>query len=733
MPAAPPRMRRDELLLKVTGMTCAGCAAAVQKAVEARPGVSSASVSVTDGLASVVGERLDPAGIVEAIRQRGFDASPLEDRPAPAELRSEIELRQIREQRQWRNRAIIGIGLWGPMALVHWLAAGAAWVPWFLLVGATVVLATAGGGFYRSAFAAARRRTTNMDTLIAMGATTAYVYSLVVLGMRLAGSTLPHQLYFTEAAALLGIISLGHWMESRASAKAGSAVRELLELQPDQAEIVDADGSLRLIASAAVEPGDRMLIRPGARVPVDGVVTEGASALDEAVVTGESVAVDKAPGDTVVAGSLNTTGRLVVEATVDGHHTTIARIAQIVQRAQTGKANIQRLADKVCAVFVPAVLSIALLTFVAWWIASLLTGDPSKLITGVIATVTVLIISCPCALGLATPMAVMVGAGSAGKRRILVKSALALEQAGRVKRVVFDKTGTLTTGRAEVLEIHPTDGSMPADEALRLAAAVEAPSEHPVARAIVRAAQERGLEVPAVSEFRANPGEGVRGLVEGRTIEVGREEEAACRVLVDGRPVATITVADPLRADAAEAIRQLVEMGLAVTMLSGDRRAVAERVGRELGLGPDQIEAEATPESKSRFVKALGAGTVMVGDGINDAAALAEADLGIAMASGTNIAIESAEVVIPGDRVTAVPETIHIARRTLATIKQNLFFAFVYNAAAIPIAALGLLGASGPLWAAAAMGLSDITVIGNALRLKRSLSGRAGPGAAPRA
>ena len=733
MPAAPPQMRRDELLLKVTGMTCAGCAAAVQKAVEARPGVSSASVSVTDGMASVVGEGLDPAGIVEAIRQRGFDAAPLDDRPAPAELRSEIELRQIREQRQWRNRAIIGIGLWGPMALVHWLAGGAAWVPWILLAGSTVVLATAGGGFYRSAFAAARRRTTNMDTLIAMGATTAYVYSLVGLGARLADSSVAHQLYFTEAAALLGIISLGHWMESRASAKAGSAVRELLGLQPDQAEVVDADGSLRLIASATVVPGDRMLIRPGARVPVDGVVTEGDSAVDEAVVTGESVAVDKAPGDPVVAGSLNTTGRLVVEATVDGHHTTIARIAAIVQRAQTSKANIQRLADRVCAVFVPAVLSIALLTFVAWWIASLLTGDPSKLITGVIATVTVLIISCPCALGLATPMAVMVGAGSAGKRNILIKSALALELAGRVKRVVFDKTGTLTTGRTEVLEVRPTDASLDADEALRLAAAVEAPSEHPVARAIVRAAQERGLEVPAVSEFRAIPGEGVRGLVEGRTIEVGREETASCRLLVDGRPVASITIADALRADAAEAIRQLVEMGLAVTMLSGDRRAVAERVGRELGLGPDQIEAEATPESKSRLVKSLGAGTVMVGDGINDAAALAEADLGIAMASGTNIAIESAEVVIPGDRVTAVPETIHIARRTLATIKQNLFFAFVYNAAAIPIAALGLLGTSGPLWAAAAMGLSDITVIGNALRLKRSLSGRAGPGAAPRA
>ena len=727
MPAAPPQMRRDELLLKVTGMTCAGCAAAVQKAVEARPGVSSASVSVTDGMASVVGEGLDPDGIVEAIRQRGFDAAPMDDRPAPAELRSEIELRQAREERQWRNRAIIGIGLWGPMALVHWLAGGAAWVPWILLAGSTVVLATAGGGFYRSAFAAARRRTTNMDTLIAMGATTAYVYSLVGLGARLADSSVAHQLYFTEAAALLGIISLGHWMESRASAKAGSAVRELLGLQPDQAEVVDADGSLRLIASATVVPGDRMLIRPGARVPVDGVVTEGDSAVDEAVVTGESVAVDKAPGDPVVAGSLNTTGRLVVEATVDGHHTTIARIAAIVQRAQTSKANIQRLADRVCAVFVPAVLSIALLTFVAWWIASLLTGDPSKLITGVIATVTVLIISCPCALGLATPMAVMVGAGSAGKRNILIKSALALEQAGRVKRVVFDKTGTLTTGRAEVLEVRPADASLDADEALRLAAAVEAPSEHPVARAIVRAARERGLEVPAVSEFRAIPGKGVRGLVEGRTIEVGREETASCRLLVDGRPVASITIADALRTDAAEAIRQLVEMGLAVTMLSGDRRAVAERVGRELGLGPDQIEAEATPESKSRLVKSLGAGTVMVGDGINDAAALAEADLGIAMASGTNIAIESAEVIIPGDRVTAVPETIHIARRTLATIKQNLFFAFVYNAAAIPIAALGLLGTSGPLWAAAAMGLSDITVIGNALRLKRSLSRGGGP------
>ena len=714
MPVSTIEKPRRELQLKVTGMHCASCAAAVQGAIEAKPGVRSASVSVIDGLATVLGENLHTETIVDAVRDRGYHAEPIIDRPAPAELRSEIELRQARQERQWRFRAIVGLGIWAPMALLHWTVS-AVWVPWVMLIGSTIVLATAGAGFYRSAIAAALRRTTNMDTLIAIGATTAYVFSLVVFVMQLSGRALEQPLYFAEAAALLGIISLGHWLEARATAKAGSAVRELLHLQPDEAELVDEHGQVRTIASAEVQPGDRMLVRPGARVPVDGTVVEGASDVDQAVVTGESVPVSKTCGDLVVAGSVNTTGRLVVEATVDGHHTTIARIAELVQRAQSSKANIQRLADRVCAVFVPAVLTIALVTFLGWWIA----GDLPK---GVVATVTVLIISCPCALGLATPMAVMVGAGAASRHGILVKSAVALELAGRARHVVFDKTGTLTAGQPTLSEIHPADQSVTEESMLRLAAAVEAPSEHPIGRAIVRAAQQRQLDIPVVSGFQAIPGEGVRGKVDGQLVEVRRSESMTCRVLVDGQEVGMMMVADALRDDAAKAVARLHEMGLTVTMLSGDRLAVAQAVGREVGLDPSEIEADATPESKAELVAKLPPGSVMIGDGINDAAALAEADLGIAMASATNIAIESADVVIPSDHVLAVPETIELARKTLSTIKQNLFFAFCYNVAAIPAAALGFLGPHGPLIAAVAMGASDITVIGNALRLKRHLA-----------
>ena len=697
-----------ELRLKVSGMHCASCAATVQRAIEAGPGVRSATVSFTDGTATVLGSDLEPKTLVQAVRDRGYDAQPMVGATAPADQRSEIEVRQAHQEQRWRYRAIVALGIWAPMAVLHWLVDGP-WVPWVLLVGATVVMATAGWGFYRSAAAAARHRTTNMDTLIALGATTAYGFSLVVLVGQLAGVAVDQPLYFSEAAALLGLISLGHWLEARATAKAGSAVRDLLELQPDRAETVQDDGTTRTIPSAEIEPGQRLLIRPGARIPVDGEVLEGESEIDESLVTGESLPVLRRPGDQVVAGSMNTTGRLILAATVDGRHTTVARIAEIVQRAQASKAKVQRLADRVCAVFVPAVICIAALTFAGWWIA----GDLPK---GVVATVTVLIISCPCALGLATPMAVMVGAGAASRRGILIKSAVAFEQAGVARHVVFDKTGTLTTGALAVTDVQPT-GSLAADEVLRLAAAVEAPSEHPIGRAIVAAAADRGLTVPPVSGFEADPGRGVRGRVDGRLVEAGRDDgPATCRVLLDGNQVGTLSVSDRVRDDAAEAIRQLRALGLTVTMLSGDQPAAAFAIGRAIGLTRQDIVAGATPESKMAYVSERPA--VMVGDGINDAAALAAADLGIAMASGTNIAIESADVVIPGRHVTAVPTTILLARRTLTTIRQNLFFAFIYNAVAIPVAALGLLGSSGPLVAAAAMGLSDLTVIGNALRLK---------------
>ena len=706
--------------MKVTGMHCASCAATVQRAIEADPQVRSASVSVTNGLATVLGDSLQPQRLVQAVQARGFDAEPITAPPAPAELRSDIELRQRRQEALWRFRAIVGLGLWAPLALIHWTV-DASWVPWILLAGATIVLATAGAGFYRSAIAAALRRTTNMDTLIAIGATTAYVFSLVVFIMQLAGSAIDQPLYFTEAAALLGLISLGHWLEAHASAKAGSAVRELLELQPEQAELIESDGQTRLIASADVQPNDRMLIRPGARVPVDGEVVDGSSDVDESVVTGESIPVEKSVGDTVVAGSVNTTGRLVVKATVDGHHTTIARIAELVQRAQSSKADIQRLADRVCAIFVPAVLLIALATIAGWTVLSLLSGDVSHFTTGVIAAVTVLIISCPCALGLATPMAVMVGAGAASQHGILVKSAESLERAGRSKLVIFDKTGTLTTGRPTTKHIEVEDRSFTEDEVLRLAAAVEAPSEHPIARAIVRSAKERDITLPNVTDFKAVPGIGVQGTVDGRFVQITRDDQATCQVVVDDKRIATLLITDEIRPDARKAVDQLRAMGLSVRMLSGDRRAVAESIGRDLGFSEQEIEAEATPQTKASLIANLPVGSAMVGDGINDAAALAGADLGIALASGTTIAIESADVVIPGEHVMAVPETISLARRTLATIKQNLFFAFLYNVAAIPAAAFGLLGPHGPLIAAAAMGASDVTVIGNALRLKRRL------------
>jgi Cu+-exporting ATPase len=713
---ATPSLARDtseEVRLRITGMSCAGCAAAVQRAVEGQPGVSSASVSVTQAMATITGRSLDSASLIRLIEAHGYGAAPLEEEPAPAEVRSEIELRQIRSERQWRFRAVVGLGLWIPMAILHWTVA-APWVDWALLAGSTIVLATAGAGFYRSAARAAMRRTTNMDTLIAIGATAAYVFSLVVFISRLLGHDLGQPLYFGEAAALLGIISLGHYLEARATARAGSAVRELLELQPDDAERLDEHGRVQAIPSAEIRPGDRILVRPGGRMPVDGLVVDGEADIDESVVTGEALPVRKTRGDNTVAGALNMTGRLVIKAAVDGRHTTVSRIAQLVQQAQASKANIQRLADRVCAIFVPAVLSIAALTMIGWSIF----GAPA---TAVIAAVTVLIISCPCALGLATPMAVMVGAGAASRRGILIKSASALERAGVAKRVIFDKTGTLTTGRAAVTEIDLADETTNEDDLLRLAASVEAVSEHPIARAIVQAAYARSIELRPVSGFRALPGEGVRGEVAGRTVQVLRDESASCRVVADDVLLGTLTVSDRPRPDAQEAINRLRALGLSVTMLSGDRRDRAEAVGRSLGLSADEVRAEATPESKQALVDEGGAGIIMVGDGINDAAALAQADLGIAIASGTNIAIESADVVIPGDRVAAVPETIDLARRTLRTIKQNLFFAFIYNAAMIPIAALGLLGPHGPLIAAIAMGCSDVTVVGNALRLKAQL------------
>ena len=712
-----------ELRLKVTGMTCAGCASTVRNAIESRPGVDMASVSATDGSATVCGSELQISEIIEAIESKGFGAEQIAELASASERKSEIEQRQRQHETMWRYRAIVGMGLWLPLELFHWFSptAWSAWMPWGMFFGSTIVILFAGYGFYRSAIRAALRGTTNMDTLIAIGATTAYVYSCV----RLFGS-FGQPMYFAEASGLLGIVSLGHWFEARASAKAGSAVRELLELQPEIAERLNAQGEAEIIPSAAVQPGDHLLVRPGGRVPVDGMVIEGESDIDEAIVTGESIPVAKTVGDAVVAGVTNTTGRLIITANVDGRNTTISRIADLVQRAQTSRANIQRLADKISSIFVPAVITIAAVTFLIWW---LIVGNFA---VGLVSAVTVLIISCPCALGLATPMAVMVGTGAASKKGILIKSAAALERAGRATTIIFDKTGTLTLGQPVVQVITLQNGaSITEDRLLQLAAAVEQPSEHPIAKAIVAAAHARNIDVPSAANFRAIPGQGVEGTVDGQHILIQRDAVASCQVFIDNNRIGTITVADKARDDAKHAIESLHQLDLRVEMLTGDRQSIATEIGSAIGLSSDEVIADATPESKAAHLDKIADQAIMVGDGMNDAAALATASVGVAMASGTSIAIESADVVIPGDRVTSVPDLIHIARETLRTIKQNLFFAFFYNAIMIPVAALGLLGESGPLYAAIAMGLSDITVIGNALRLRmklqRQLSGQDAP------
>jgi len=722
-----PVTGNGELDLRVEGMHCAGCVARVRKTLENQPGVSSADVNLNEGRAHVAGDDLDVDHLITAVRDSGYDAEAIEEGESPAEQRSEIEQRQRASERAWRRRALIGLVVWVPMAILHWTGAAldwhGIWLAIVMFVAATVVVGAAGGGFYRSAWNAAKKRTTNMDTLIAMGATAAYGFSIVVFIAQRFGWLMDQPSYFIEAAGLLTLISLGHWMEARASSKAGSAVRELLELQPDQAEIIDAQtGETEKRPSSEVRPDQRLLIRPGSAVPVDGVVEDGASEVDESVVTGEAMPVNKQPGDTVAAGTMNTTGRLVIRATVDGRHTTVSRIAEIVRQAQSSRAEIQALADRVSAVFVPVVLTIAAITIIGWSIF----GDVA---TAIIAAVTVLIISCPCALGLATPMAVMVGTGSASKRGVLIKDAQTLERTAEVTHIIFDKTGTLTVGRPTVGEIYVENNALDENELLRLAASVEAPSEHPIAQAIYRAATDRELKLSNVEDFEALPGEGVQGRVDGKWIVVRRDSEATCQVLIDDQRAGTMTVSDALRPDAKRAIDQLKARGLRVTMLSGDRPRTANEIGAELGLDEQDIVADQSPEAKAAFVRDLknerpDEVVLMVGDGINDAAALAEADIGVAMASGTNIAIESADIVIPGDQVMAIPQTLHLSQHTLTTIKQNLFFAFIYNICAIPAAAFGLLGMRGPLIAAAAMALSDITVIGNALRLKARLTQR---------
>lgn len=745
-----------EVALSVQGMDCASCVTHVEKALESTPGVQSCAVSLARGRALVQFDpsRTNPAALAQAVDRAGYHAEPEEPSASLVNVEDQRLARQQAHARSWRHRAIAGVVLWLPIELTHWVlyTTGAEhhhslWMAWLSLATATIGIVYVGLGFYRGAWAALRRGTSNMDTLIAMGASVAYGYSLVALVGYLVGwwQRLP-TLYFMESTGILALISTGHWLEARARDRAGSAIRELLNLTPSVAHRQAGEGYVE-VPVAEVQKGDRLLVRPGDGIPVDGVVEEGESEVEESMLTGEPLPVAKRKGDQVIGGTHNTNGRLVLRATRVGSETALSQIVQLVEKAQSAKPPVQRLADRIAAVFVPTVLAIALVTAVAWYAWAKAHGWGAALTWGTIAQAvcSVLIIACPCALGLAVPATLMVGIGRGAKRGILIRDIDALESAQRINTVVLDKTGTVTLGRPAVVGVVPFDGKED-EEVLALAAAAEQFSEHPLARTVVEYARGRGIGFADAESFLGRPGEGVVATIQGQKVLVGSaallaEHGYTAEHLKDGgapgeadpgqtlvyvatvrdgapaEPIGLIALADQVKPDSSRAIAQLHRMGMRTVLLTGDNREAAMFVAHQVGI--EDVRAQVKPAEKGAAIEELRKRGVvaMVGDGINDAPALAAADLGIAIGGGSDIAKEAGQIVLVSGSLHGIVTAIGLSRATMRKIRQNLFFAFIYNILAIPLAALGLLN---PLIAAGAMALSDVTVLGNALLLRRS-------------
>ncbi len=738
----------EVLTVGVGGMSCNNCARSVTKHVTAIEGVVEARVSfaLEDARIRFDPQRVTPARVFEAIADAGYSVRPEHAEGREADERNDLESKRLRMfVGLAASAAIMFLGMGVPKLGLPDFALR----PAVIAALAGLVLFWVGRDFHIGAWRAARARTTNMDTLVSLGANVAFLYSLSVLVTGADAERFP--VYFESAAMIVTLVLVGKVLEARGKREASGAVRALLDQQPEGAR-VERDGEVVECAASDIRTGERVHVRPGERLPVDGVILSGNSHADESMLSGESLPIRKAPGDRVHAGTVNQEGALVVETHAVGEATILADIARLVREAQASRAPIQSSVDRIASVFVPTMIAVASLVGVAWWAfgASRWLPATDPLAAGILFASSTLLISCPCAMGLATPLALVAGTGVGARRGLLLKSAAALEAMGRLDRVILDKTGTLTLGRPKVVAATATDRT-PVDAVLRLTAAAEQDSEHPLARAILEEAHARSLDVPTATEVRADAGRGLSARVEEHEVRLGTRSfleesgiemapvdaarrEAETRgastvfVAIDGEAAALFAVADSPDPSARPALERLGRLGLAVTMSTGDARPQALAIAEQLGLAPEQVVAEVLPADKAEQVEArrsAGERVAMVGDGLNDAPALASADVGIAIGSGTDVAIEAADVVLVRDDLGALAEAVVLSRRTVRTIHQNLFWAFGYNVAAIPLAA-GLFVPWGgeamrlsPGIAAGAMALSSLFVVTNSVRLRR--------------